>query len=591
MNRAQWFFIGLVFLLSCTEEEHISTRDYPFIESISAQSSEEGGATVGFEILKSGKATITSYGVEYSEGREGFEQGKSNNEKVEITGSPNSSKVTVNIKYELDKDKYYSLRPFVKVGRQVVYGNEMSFLSNGIHPPTISEISVSNLSGNTDFEIKGDYFSRNKNLNNVAILGLENYYFVEIIRGTNTELKLRAIKRNNVLPVTDEKFSLKVTSRGKSIIVPQHFSIQFPQILTMSLTRGHVGSTFTLEIDPLNFQQNDLFLSDYFAKFTPSTVPGIYNGVVKNVPADSFEQRLTGDGFNHQFSENFEVLNSWKKFRESSTNSQLVAYGRRYSLGDDIIHFNWGPDATIYLQKKVSGNYTSLNVSPAIKEQRFSLLTATFQNKYLFFGLGFKYITNDIERLLDFHRLDVETNEWVKLADFPFDWVSSGFGFEYQGKLVFVSSHPHFLYYQPQSDTWSDSQIPIPPAFKQIQAYTIHQDQIYYYSQDNTISRFRIGEDPVLFSKITPTHGYMGFETKRLLAHGDYLYFNSASLEIAKIDLQTGVARQVQSIFEISDFSRPNDMFPFIHNGKYFLGYPINSWQTRDIVFQLDLDD
>ncbi|WP_373524275.1 hypothetical protein, partial [Aquiflexum sp.] len=63
MNRAKYLFIGLVLFLSCTEEEQISTRDYPFIESVSAQSSEGGGASVEFEITKAGKNPITNYGV------------------------------------------------------------------------------------------------------------------------------------------------------------------------------------------------------------------------------------------------------------------------------------------------------------------------------------------------------------------------------------------------------------------------------------------------------------------------------------------------------------------------------------------------
>ena len=190
----------------------------------------------------------------------------------------------------------------------------MSFLSYGIHPPIISEISVSSLSGNTDFVIKGDYFSHKINLNQVVILGLENYYYVEVIQSTNTELKVRAIKRNNILPVTGEKFALKVTSRSKSTIFPEHFSIQFPQILGMSPTRGHVGSTFTIEIDPLTFRENEFYLTTSFANTTPSSVLGTFNGVVNNVNAGSYQVKLNGVGYDHFhiYHQEFEVFNSWK---------------------------------------------------------------------------------------------------------------------------------------------------------------------------------------------------------------------------------------------------------------------------------------
>ncbi|WP_373520587.1 hypothetical protein [Aquiflexum sp.] len=596
MNRAHYLFIGLVFFLSCTEEDQISTRDYPFIESMSAQSSEGGGATVEFEIIKAGKNPITNYGVEYAEGLVDIEPGKWRYEKVDISGTPNNAKVVVDIQYELDEDKYYTLRPFVKTANQVVYGAEMTFLSKGTRPPIINEISVSGLSGNTEFVIKGDYFSQNKNLNKVEILGLERYYYVEIIRSTNTELKLRAIKGGDILPVTDEKFALKVTSRGKSIIIPQHFSIQFPQILGMSPTRGHVGSTFTIEIDPLTFRENEFYLTTSFATTTPSSVLGIINGVVKNINAGSYQVKLNGTGYDHFhiYHREFEVLNSWKLYRGNPGQTQISEFLTRYNFGDNIINFSLGENASVYLQDKLTGTYTNLSDFPEMKKRRFNFLSATFQNRYLYFGLGFQFTGNNNEWLQDFYKLDAVTNEWKRMSDFPFDWLSAGFGFEYQGNLVFVTSHPNFLFYDPLSDTWSDSQIPVPLEFKNKHGYTVYENQIYFYLGYpglNGIFKFRIGEEPTLFSQINPTFGDMGFETKRLLVHNNSLYFNSGNKVIAKIDLSTGISRQIQTINFNNVSYDPMDLFPFIRNEKYFLGYPNNSWEIRDIVYELDLDD
>ncbi|WP_373497685.1 IPT/TIG domain-containing protein [Aquiflexum sp.] len=592
MSKAKYLFIALILIISCSEEEQFTIRDYPFIESVSAQPVKGGGANIEFEILYAGKTPITSYGVEYALGLEGFEQGNQDNDKVEITGTPSGSKVIVNINYELYENKNYALRPFVKAGNQIVYGKELNLMSEGTRPPVISDISVSTLSGDTDFIIKGNYFSNKINQNKVEIIGLERHYTVEIIQSTNIELRVRAKKGGYNIPVTIDKFGLKVTTFNKSIVVHNHFSLQYPQILSMSPTKGHVGTTFTVEIDPLAYQQNELYLTTYFAKLTPSPVSGIYNGIVKNVNAGTYEMRLSGYGFISIYPENFEVLNSWKTFRETTAKFPRVEYGRRYHMGENIIHFNWGPNTRIYLQNMVTGNYINLNDFPEMRELRSRVISATFQNRFLYFGLGFRYITNNIDRLLDFYRLDVVTNEWKKMADFPLDWVGAGFGFEYRGNLVFVSSHPNFLYYHPESDTWSDSQTPIPPAFKLMEAYTIHEDQIYFYNSNNTISKFRIGENPVLFSTIIPTFGFMGSETCRMLVHDNFLYFNSGNKEINKIDLNTGIPQQIQTIIVYNQYYKAMDMVPFIHNGKYFLGYPMdNWWEIGDMVYELDLDD
>ena len=129
-----------------------------------------------------------------------------------------------------------------------------------------------------------------------------------------------------------------------------------------------------------------------------------------------------------------------EKYRSNPSKTQISEFLTRYNFGDNIINFSLGENASIYLQDKLTGTHSNLSDLPEMKKRRFEFISATFQNRYLYFGLGYLFTGNKNETVQDFYKLDVITNEWIRMSDFPFDWVSGGFGFEYQGNLVFVTS-------------------------------------------------------------------------------------------------------------------------------------------------------
>ena len=96
--------------ISCEQLEEITSRDYPFVESISVSDINETGVTVNFEIRKNGASPITSYGLEYWV--ETFNGRQPNIQKVTRSGAPESSVVDLRISYDMIKAAYL-VQPYV----------------------------------------------------------------------------------------------------------------------------------------------------------------------------------------------------------------------------------------------------------------------------------------------------------------------------------------------------------------------------------------------------------------------------------------------------------------------------------------------
>src|SRR5690606_29020567 len=106
--------LGLILFSACKEEESITPRNYPFVNRLGVHTIDETGASIDFEILQEGRASITGYGVEYLESaRHGDIHYEPPYLKIELPGAPSPSKETIRIDYDMVMATEYVARPFV----------------------------------------------------------------------------------------------------------------------------------------------------------------------------------------------------------------------------------------------------------------------------------------------------------------------------------------------------------------------------------------------------------------------------------------------------------------------------------------------
>ncbi|TNF44250.1 MAG: hypothetical protein EP311_01585, partial [Cytophagales bacterium] len=65
LRHSFWVVMILLAGTSCRQEEEITLRDYPFIESLGVSDLNQTGVSVNFEIKKAGRNSIQEHGLEY----------------------------------------------------------------------------------------------------------------------------------------------------------------------------------------------------------------------------------------------------------------------------------------------------------------------------------------------------------------------------------------------------------------------------------------------------------------------------------------------------------------------------------------------
>ena len=249
--NSTYILVAIGLLFSCEQLEEITERDYPFVESLGVTDLNETGVTVNFEITKNGRGTITEYGIEYIEELK-IRNGSPNPKYTVISqsGAPAANTLlSQRISYDLRDKAIYLVRPFAKTGTNVVYGDVISFESKGVKAPIVTKVTPTAIFLSAEVTIEGDFFHSNLEDNEVEIPGLEDIYRVTIREVSRTQLKIFLENRTINLQPTNRKYDLRITSGGKSVVVPEVFSLSFPKIAEVNPLRLYVGDSIRIKID------------------------------------------------------------------------------------------------------------------------------------------------------------------------------------------------------------------------------------------------------------------------------------------------------------------------------------------------------
>lgn len=541
---------ALSVLFACEQEEFITQRDYPFVHSIGVSDLNDTGVTVNFEILKNGNGAIDEHGLEFIESYK-TEYGQ-NPEfyKISESGAPSSSLVTIRISNDLRDKVEYLVRPFVKSGNKLIYGENLVFFSQGVHAPVINEVSDTELTQSTIITISGQYFNQSLEYLDVRIPGLDDVYHIEILEHSSTEIKIKVSLKpyNTILPTGN--FDLVVSSGGKTTTLPKVFSIVLPQIIAMSIAEGFVGQTFDLEFNKLltwaglDFQ----FSTDGIGYFRLSPSEILDNNTLRfkigNIPPGEYKVSVVGNGFKNEYAQTFQVKNSWQVYKDNLALDNLNNWNWTL-VGDEMLFWKneVGEFQKFYRQSLDSNTLDPLPAKPNNSFFRSRGLMLPVENRYLYHGLGMFYSP---EYLKDFSRFDTQTQKWERLKDFPFENTAVEKSFYFQGKIyVILDGVAKFASYDIASNSWAMTSYEVPEDLRG----TLYQDSnnqgVYYVPKfDNTLYRYVPGGATVAIANV-PGYPSDGSHFVRLMGNQAFLFHGP--FEYMVIDMNTAVATEVQT--------------------------------------------
>jgi hypothetical protein len=549
MKRANWILV-VVFLgfFSCEEEEYISARSYPFLESISISNIDETGATVNFEV-KTNTSFVDEYGVEFVES---YKVNPNFEEPVyysisEIGAPPPSTLISIRIDQILVKNVSYLVRPFARYGGKVVYGENMVFDSQGVSSPEITEVSDSELTQSQILTITGNYFNPSLEYLEVRIPELEGIYTVEILEHSSIEIKIKVWISGYNYTIPDGRFDLVVSSGGKSTILQDFFSVVLPKIESISRVEGFVGQTIDVHFNKLtsmDFLDFRFVLPDggyYFGRVIEVDSNRV-RLAIDNMPPSVYAISVEGRGFSNEFAQKFRLNNSWEPYKDNFPITGLYNWNW-VGVGDEMLFWeNVGGDfQNLYSLQLNSEEFEVLPGLPESNKFRTNHLVLEAEDRYLYFGLGYLY-----ESQKDFHRFDTQARKWERLQDFPFESTAVEKAFSFQGKVYIVLyGVTDFAIYDTNTNSWSMSSSPIPDDFRSALYQDSNVEGVYYVPNGQSqlvryipeISREVIADLPGYSSSGTHYVSIMGRDV--FLFHGAYEYFR-VNLDNRAVDyLQT----------------------------------------------------
>lgn len=223
------------FFIMCSEDDGVSTREYPRVKTLGVTNITESGATFNAEFILRGDFEITSYGFVWSS----FSQNPDlqDSERVEITGNITESGFSSDINSALIANDDYFVKAFVKTDAYTVYGQSIEFVSLGSDAPKIDEVSPLQIFYQDTIKISGSNFSFVKKNNFVQFGDVR----AEVALATDTLLHV-------LVPdlIASVSSNVSVTVAGNIAESNQALTFKSPQISSVSNSEVVFGDTIKI---------------------------------------------------------------------------------------------------------------------------------------------------------------------------------------------------------------------------------------------------------------------------------------------------------------------------------------------------------
>lgn len=446
------FSLSIVFV-NCDEDE-VTRRDYPRLNTLPVSEITSEGAKFKAEIIFRGGFEVINYGFVWGENENPT---KENSDRVIYSENIQSNEFSEIIETTLKEGVSYYVRAFVETNDFTVYGQNVNFLSLGSKAPEI--LSLSPLSGTwgDTLKIAGKNFSFIKDANIVKLGELK----AEVISSTDSILSVivPTKKNSNVVP-------LSVSIVGNTSSFEDEFTYLTPYVNEITPTRGTFGDTIT--ISGQNFGRNKIWnqilIDNIIAEIVDASAnkikflvpfeltkrlnsidfisvgqqlvvsqnitldpPEILSVQPKIVTRPNQEMTIYGNNFNPKESNNVILINGYtSKILQASNDSIKV------ELPNELIPFyNVSVFDTVSIQATVA-EQTSLFQNKLVinwhstwtkkkdfpgKARHNAVAFSIGNNGY--FGTGLTGGSVSDELLKDFWKYDPSNDQWIKINDLP----------------------------------------------------------------------------------------------------------------------------------------------------------------------------
>jgi hypothetical protein len=203
---------------------------------------DQTGAIMEFKFREFEGNEFSNYGVDFIQ----LEEPENPNYQREsftkvLPGKPSEKKVSVKITHDLVPGLKYTANPFIRSGQTKILGSPSTFISKGVSAPEITFVSKTKLGLNLSFKIIGKNFSSLKKYNKVKVLGTEQFFSFSINYASSDTLLVSVNLINYREGNIEDQFDLMVQTRDQSVILPNHFIIDYPRILSISTLKAAPG--------------------------------------------------------------------------------------------------------------------------------------------------------------------------------------------------------------------------------------------------------------------------------------------------------------------------------------------------------------
>ncbi|MCX6272744.1 MAG: IPT/TIG domain-containing protein [Bacteroidetes bacterium] len=422
MKKTLPFILILFTLLSaCRKDATIHPKSFPFLVTKAVTDIDSTGATFHAEILTEGNEGINYYGFIWRIGNHNFYC------STENTGS--LRQFSSRISSDLELNKNYSCRAFVRLIADTVFGDFVTFTSLGCASPQLDNINPKEGFDGTVVTLTGTGFSHDTQNNEVFI----NNVPAAVVASTGNSITFKTPRMSFF---GDAPIALKVGSHLVSSTLT--FKILGPEIESYSSLSGYSGGYLTL--NGKNFTQNGLNLDVYFDSFKVTIID--YSETTIKVLIPFFSDNLLTDksvavkivnGLKTAVCEDyFMIKKSWEPRQATPFTGGWPFQAVTYNEKGYIFEPN---SSTLYEYDPVLNTWNSMPSSLFPGQKIYSSLIVRHGNKLIKAG-GYNALQQPLNELWIFSFAD---NTWVKKNDIPFNFDKS-VAFEQNNQIFVITS-------------------------------------------------------------------------------------------------------------------------------------------------------
>lgn len=245
------YTILLLFFVSCTtEDETITAREYPRLNTLPVTEVSEGGARFNAGFLMRGTTPIVEYGFTYSWNYEwamDFEKDK----RISVMGDPGDDGFSELVEQGLYKGENYNVKAFVRTDDFVVLGQVVNFESRGSKisqlgsfSPKIGHVLDEMEITSSDFGVNGD-----------------TYVEIDGIRAQITSYSRNVIKILVPEDLDKEEAEIVVSTYGHASSFKEKFKLYRPVINSISPSQVITGEELNIIGGPFDTKPGAVYVT------------------------------------------------------------------------------------------------------------------------------------------------------------------------------------------------------------------------------------------------------------------------------------------------------------------------------------------